>query len=194
MNITFFTEASGFRRWLARNHAQADEHWVGFYKRSSKRASFPWPEAVDEALCFGWIDGIRKNVDELSYTIRFTPRRPNGIWSNRNIRRVRELTKRGLVQPSGLKVFEARNQKRSGVYSFEQKSHKLDPTYEHRLKANRKAWAFFQARPPWYRRTASYWVMSAKKEETRLRRLVTLIEDSAKGRTIAPLTRPTGSR
>ena len=190
MGITFFASPSGFRKWLARNHAKAEELWVGFYKRGSERPSITWPEAVDEALCFGWIDGIRKSVDTHSYKIRFTPRRPTGIWSTRNIGRVRDLTRRGLMQPAGLKAFEARTAERSGVYSFEQKSHILDRAYERRLKGNKKAWAFFQARPPWYRRTVSFWIMSAKKEETRLRRLSTLIKDSAEGRTIGPLTRP----
>ncbi len=149
---------------------------------------------MDEVLCFGWIDGIRKSVDALSYMIRFTPRRPTGIWSTRNISRVRELTRLGLMQPAGLKAFEARTKERSGVYSFEQKSHILDRTYERKLKANKKAWAFFQARPPWYRRTASFWIMSAKEEETGVRRLATLIEDCAKGRTLGPLTHPARSK
>ncbi len=194
MNIKFFARAAEFRRWLAKNHARVDELWVGLYVKSSNRPSITWPEAVDEALCFGWIDGIRKKVDVPSYTIRFTPRRAKGIWSNRNIQRVRELTERGLMQPSGLKAFEARKRDRSGIYSFEQRHHILDPSYERKLKANKLAWAFFRARPPWYRRTASHWIMSAKKEETRLRRLATLIVDSARGRTIAPLTRPDRER
>jgi len=152
-----------------------------------------WPESVDEALCFGWIDGIRKSVDGISYTIRFTPRKPRSNWSAINLKRVQALKKMGRMQATGLKAFEARDSKRSGVYSFEQRRPKLDEAYEKKLKANKAAWKFFQAQAPWYQRTSSWWVMSAKKEETRLKRLATLIDDSAHGRTIAPLTRPTKS-
>ena len=154
-----------------------------------------WPESVDEALCFGWIDGVRKSVDEFSYTIRFAPRKPRSIWSTVNVRRAKELIKQGLMRPAGLRAFRERNEARSGVYGHEQKSHKLDSAYESQLMVNKKAWEFFRAQTPWYQRTASWWVVSAKKEETRLKRLATLIQDSAHGRTIAPLTRrPATSR
>jgi uncharacterized protein YdeI (YjbR/CyaY-like superfamily) len=189
MKPKFFTSPSGFRKWLEKNHDKAQELWVGFYKKSTGKPSITWPEAVDQLLCFGWIDGIRKSVDDISYTIRVTPRKPRSTWSAINIKRVKELTKLELMQPAGLKAFQARDPKKSGIYSFEQRPQKLDAKYEKKFRANQKAWAFFQAQPPWYQRTASFWVISAKKEETRLKRLATLIEDSAQGRTILPLTR-----
>lgn len=189
MKIVFFSSAPKFRHWLEANQAKAQELWVGYYKKNSGKPSLTWPESVDEALCFGWIDGIRKSVDDLSYTIRFTPRKTRSIWSAVNVQRVQELTKMGLMQPLGLKAFQERKQERSGVYAYEQKSHKLDEAYEKKLRANKKAWVFFAAQPPWYQRAARWWVISAKKEETRLKRLATLIEDSANGRTVAPLTR-----
>lgn len=191
---TFFKSPAAFRQWLAQHHDKTQELWVGFYKKSSGKPSITWPESVDEALCFGWIDGVRKSLDEDSYTIRFTPRTRRSAWSNINIKRVGELTDLGRMQPSGLKAFEARDQKRSGTYSYEQRQRKLDDTYESKLKASKQAWNFFQGQPPWYQRIASYWVMSAKKEETRLRRLATLIDDSAKGRTISPVLRPPNSK
>lgn len=187
--ITFFKTAGDFRDWLEQHHVEAQELWVGFHKKNSGKASITWPEAVDQALCFGWIDGIRKSIDETSYKIRFTPRRPGSTWSAVNIQRATELINTGLMQPAGLNAFEERDQKRSGTYSYEQEIHELDEVYEKQLRANHKAWEFFQAQPPYYRRAASWWVTSAKKEETRLKRLATLIEDSAHGRTIAPLTR-----
>ncbi len=190
MEVTFFETSSEFRTWLEEHHDTTQEVWVGFYKTSSGKPSITWPEAVDEALCFGWIDGIRKSIDDVSYTIRFTPRKSSSIWSSVNIKRVGELSKLGLMRPAGLKVFEERDQKKSGLYSYEQrKDSKLDPAYEKQLKANKKAWDFFQSQPASYQQPAIWWVMSAKQEETRLRRLATLIEDSEHGRTIPPLTR-----
>jgi uncharacterized protein YdeI (YjbR/CyaY-like superfamily) len=164
--------------------------WVGFYKKGSGKPSITWPESVDEALSFGWIDGIRKSVDDESYTIRFTPRRPRSIWSAVNVKRARELIEAGRMHPAGLKAFEERVQERSGIYSYEERRQELAEGYVRKLKANKKAWEFFRAQPPGYQRTVSHWVMSAKKEETRAKRLATLIEDSANGRRIAPLTRP----
>jgi uncharacterized protein YdeI (YjbR/CyaY-like superfamily) len=195
MTITFFTSASEFRTWLEEHHGTTQELWVGFYKKSSGKPSMTWPEAVDQALCFGWIDGQRQAIDDLSYTIRFTPRKPRSIWSAVNVRRAQELARLGLMQPSGLKAFEERDQKKSGVYSYEQrKSSKLDPAYEQQLQANTKAWEFFQSQPPSYQQPAIWWVMSAKQEETRERRLAKLIEDSEHGRTIPPLTRPANKK
>ena len=194
MKMIFFPSPTELRRWLERHHAQARELWVGFYKRSSGRPSVTWPEVVDQALCFGWIDGIRKSVDDLRYTIRLTPRKPRSIWSAVNLKRAQQLQKMGLMHPSGLKAFQERDKARSQLYSYERKNAKLDESYERKLKANRKAWTYFQSRPAWYQRTASWWVISAKKEETRIKRLAMLIEDSARGRTIPPLTRPTKSR
>ncbi len=189
MKPTFFSSPAKFRQWLKANHAKAQELWVGYYKKDSGKPSLTWPESVDEALCFGWIDGVRKSIDEVSYMIRFTPRKPRSIWSAVNIKRATELLELGLMQPAGLEAFQNRQEARSVVYSYEQRGQKLDDAYEKKLRANKKAWAFFQAQPPWYQRAVSWWVTSAKKEETRLKRLATLIEDSANGRTVTPLTR-----
>ena len=192
MKPTFFATPSAFRKWLEEHHETAQELWVGFYKTSSGKPSITWPEAVDQALCFGWIDGVRKGIDDLSYTIRFTPRKPHSIWSAVNIKRAQELARLSLMRPAGLKAFEERDQKKSGLYSYEQrKSSQLDPAYENQFKANKKAWDFFQSKPPSYQQPAIWWVMSAKQEETRLKRLARLIEDSEHGRTIGPLTRRT---
>ncbi len=191
MKITFFKTPSEFRQWLDKHHSQSTELWVGFYKKGSGKPSITWPESVDEALCFGWIDGIRKGVDDLSYTIRFTPRKARSIWSAVNFKRIQELIKLERVRPAGLKAFETHNEQRSGIYSYEQRVHKLDDVYENKLRANKKAETFFRAQAPWYQRTVSYWVMSAKKEETRLKRIATLIDDSANGRRIGPLRRLT---
>jgi uncharacterized protein YdeI (YjbR/CyaY-like superfamily) len=183
---TFFPTPADFRNWLERNHDTARELLVGFYKKGSGKPSITWPESVDEALCFGWIDGIRRSIDAESYSIRFTPRRAKSIWSNVNTKRVAELTRQGRMDAAGLAAFKARDPKRSGIYSFEQrkKDQRLDAAYEAKLRKNKKAWAFFQAQAPYYQRMASLYVMSAKKEETRLRRLATLIADSAAGRRI----------
>jgi uncharacterized protein YdeI (YjbR/CyaY-like superfamily) len=195
MKPVFFATPAAFRAWLARQHRTASELWVGFYKRSSGRPSITWPESVDEALCYGWIDGIRKTIDETAYMIRFTPRRPESTWSAVNVRRVKDLTRLGRMAPAGLRAFERRSPAKTGTYTYEQRHQiQLDAAYEEQLRANAKAWAFFQAQPPWYRRMAVYWVMSAKKEETRMERLAALIDDSARGRTVPPLTRPSGSR
>jgi uncharacterized protein YdeI (YjbR/CyaY-like superfamily) len=190
MKPTFFQTPAEWRAWLEKHHAQQQELWVGFYKKDSGRPSITWPESVDQALCFGWIDGVRKSVDDVSYTIRFTPRKARSTWSSVNIKRVLELSAQGLMRPAGLKAYEARTGEKSGIYSYEQKdSPTLTADYEKKLKANKEAWTFFQAQAPWYQRGAIHWVMSAKKEETRLKRLATLLEDSENGRTIKPLTR-----
>ncbi|HEX8539469.1 MAG TPA: YdeI/OmpD-associated family protein [Cystobacter sp.] len=187
---TFFATPADWRAWLEKHHDQQPELLVGFYKRDSGRPSITWPESVDQALCFGWIDGVRKRLDEHSYTIRFTPRKPRSIWSTVNIRRVRELIEQGLMRPAGLRAFEARTEERSEIYSYEQKQDAALPeAYDKQLKANEKAWTFFQSQAPWYQRTALHWITSAKKEETRLKRLATLIQDSAEGRTLRNFTR-----
>ena len=188
MDVTFFESPSAFRTWLEENHNTAQELWVGFHKKSSGKSSITWPESVDEALCFGWIDGVRKSIDENSYRIRFTPRKPGSIWSAVNIKRVGELAQLGRIQPAGLKAFEKRIERQSGRYSYENAA-ELDDAYEQQFRANQKAWDFFQTRPASYRRAAIWWVITAKKEETKLKRLATLIEDSEHGRTIPPLTR-----
>ena len=191
MKATFFATPADFRRWLEEHHDTEPELWVGLYKRASGKPSIPWPEAVDQALCFGWIDSVRRSLDDESYANRFTPRKPSSTWSAVNIKRVEELTAQGLMHPAGRKAFEARRPEKSATYSYEQRqAATLDSAQERRFRANRKAWHFFQAQPPWYRRAALHWVTSAKREETRAKRLTRLIEDSADGRTIAPLTRP----
>jgi uncharacterized protein YdeI (YjbR/CyaY-like superfamily) len=191
MKPTFFATPAEWRAWLEKNHDRAEELLVGFHKRDSGTPSITWPESVDQALCFGWIDGVRKRLDDNRYTIRFTPRKKRSTWSAVNIRRVQELTKLGLMHPAGLEAFQRREAGRSVIYSYEQgQNASLAKPYEKQLRANKKAWAFFQAQPPWYQKAASWWVMSAKKEETQARRLATLIEDSAAGRTVHNLTRP----
>jgi uncharacterized protein YdeI (YjbR/CyaY-like superfamily) len=189
---TFFETPADFRGWLEKNHDRATELLVGFRKKASGKPSITWPEAVDQALCFGWIDGVRRSIDDTSYTIRFTPRRARSIWSAVNIERAKELIELGLMRPAGLKAFEARSDDRSAIYSYELRhAAELTAEQERRFRANAKAWAWFRAQPPSYQRAATHWVVSAKKEETRDRRLAQLIEASAKGRTVPPLTRPT---
>jgi len=189
MKITFFKSPAEFRNWLEQHHATVQEMWAGFYKKSSGKTSITWSESVDEALCFGWIDGIRKSVDDRSYTIRFTPRKPRSIWSAANIKRVEELNRQGRMQTAGQKAFEARLENKSGIYSYEQRKVELDELYSKKLRQNKEAWQFFQVQPASYRKAANWWVLSAKKEETRLKRLEKLIDDSAHGRTIPQFTR-----
>jgi uncharacterized protein YdeI (YjbR/CyaY-like superfamily) len=190
-NLHFFSSPPEWRAWLEQHHDQFQELWVGFYKRDSGKPSITWPEAVDGALCFGWIDGVRKSVDENSYTIRFTPRKPRSTWSAINIKRMAALKKLGLVHNAGLQAFQRRTADRSAIYAYEQrKGAKLTAEHEKLFRANKDAWTFFQAQPPWYRRTSSWWVISAKREETRTTRLARLIEDSAHGRPIPHLARP----
>jgi uncharacterized protein YdeI (YjbR/CyaY-like superfamily) len=181
----FFKTPSSFRRWLAANHAKSKELWVGFYKKGSGKPSIDWPESVDEALCFGWIDGVRKKVDTDSYKIRFSPRKPSSIWSAVNIRNAERLIKEKRMQPAGLKAHEARKEYRSGIYSYEQRSPELVEPYLGKLKRNKAAWKFFQAQPPSYRKMMNWYIVSAKQEETRLKRLGKLIEESAQGRRIS---------
>jgi len=186
----FFAVPAEFRAWLEKHHAGHRELSVGFYKRASGKPSMTWPESVDAALCYGWIDGVRKSIDEVSYSIRFTPRKPTSTWSAINVKRVAELTKLGLMQPAGLKAFEARQGDKTGIYAYEQrKSSKLPAAYEKQFRANKKAWKFFQSQPPWYQRTATYRVISAKQETTRQKRLAELIRDSAAGLSIKELRR-----
>ena len=188
MKVKFFKTPSDFRKWLAAHHASETELGVGFYKKDSGKASVTWPQSVDEALCFGWIDGIRKNIDEVSYKIRFTPRKQRSTWSAVNIKRVGELTEQGRMEETGLKAFAARQENRSGIYSYEQRSPELPAQYAKKLKKNAAAWKFFQAQPPSYRKAVNWWVVSAKQEETRLKRLDKLIDDSAAGRRIPQFT------
>src|SRR5438552_12976389 len=178
----FFATPDAFRDWLHANHEKETELWVGFYKKGSGKPSIDWPQSVDEALCFGWIDGIRKSIDEESYMIRFTPRKPGSVCSAVNIRNVEKLAKEKRMQPAGLKAFEARRENRSGIYSYEQRRPELEEKYARKLKRNGAAWKFFQAQPPSYRKMINWWIISAKQEETRLKRLDKLIEASVQGR------------
>ncbi len=195
MRPRFFAAPSEFRAWLEKHHATARELLVGFHKKGSGIPSITWPEAVDEALSFGWVDSVRRSIDDVSYANRFTPRTARSTWSARNIERANELTAQGRMHPAGRKAFEARRDDRSAIYSYEQRGQaKLGRAFERQFGSNTKAWEFFQAQPPGYRTTATYWVVSAKREETRRRRLATLIDDSAHGRTVRPLTSPAKRR
>jgi uncharacterized protein YdeI (YjbR/CyaY-like superfamily) len=188
---TFFPTPSGFRTWFEAHHDKSRELLVGFYKKDSGRPSITWAESVQVALCFGWIDGVRKSLDETSYTIRFTPRKPASTWSSININLVRKLTNQGLMHPAGLKAFAARDEKKSAIYSYEQrKSARFTREQEKQFRANKTAWEFFRSQAPWYQRVTTYWVISAKKEETKLKRLSELIEYSQQRRTI-PRNTPT---
>jgi uncharacterized protein YdeI (YjbR/CyaY-like superfamily) len=191
MKPTFFATPREFRAWLEAHHATHRELSVGFYKRGTGRPSISWPESVDEALCFGWIDGVRKSLSDEAYTIRFTPRKRTSIWSAINVTRVAALESLGRMAPAGRVAFAARKPERTGVYSFERDVEaQLTQGEEKKLRANTAAAAFFDAQPPWYRRTAKHWVVSAKREATRARRLDQLIRDSAENRKIGPLTSP----
>ncbi|MDB4947472.1 MAG: hypothetical protein JWM27_121 [Gemmatimonadetes bacterium] len=190
MTPTFFATPEDFRAWLAAHHDTERELLVGFHKVGSGRPSITWPQSVDQALSFGWIDGVRRRIDDDSYSIRFTPRKPRSTWSAVNIKRMGELAEAGLVHAAGAAAFEARAEDRSGIYAYEQRGTvELSPEYEAQFRADGNAWAYFQARPAWYRKTALWRVMSAKKEETRAKRLASLIEHSAAGRPVPELDR-----
>ncbi len=185
---TFFRTPDVFRAWLERQHGNDGELLVGFFKKGSGRPSITWPESVDVALCFGWIDGVRKSVDEFAYTIRFSPRRSGSIWSSINIKRARQLIKQGHMRPAGLKAYQARKENKSRVYSYEQRCVDLEQPYRRLFKKNHIAWRYFQKQPPYYRRMMNWWIISAKKEETRLKRLEKLIGFSAKGQRLPEFT------
>jgi uncharacterized protein YdeI (YjbR/CyaY-like superfamily) len=180
MKPTFFPSAAEFRDWLDKNHATATELLLGLPKKKSG-PGLSYKDALDEALAFGWIDGVRKRLDDGAYTIRFTPRKPGSTWSVVNTKRVHELMELGRMHPAGLGEFENRDAKKTRLYSYEREHPKFDAALEATLRANRKAASFFDAQPPGYRRITTFWVMEAKKEETRLRRLAHLIERSAAG-------------
>jgi uncharacterized protein YdeI (YjbR/CyaY-like superfamily) len=181
----YFAKPADFRRWLARNHARGNELWVGFYRKDSGQPSITWPESVDEALCFGWIDGIRKKVNDRSYKVRFTPRRPKSTWSAINIARVGVLTRERRMHPAGIAAFARREEKNSARYSFENReAARLNLADKSALRRDRIAWQFFQKQPPGYQRLAAWWVVSAKRPETRQKRLQHLIEYSRTGRRI----------
>lgn len=185
---TFFATQSDFRKWLDKNHSKATELFVGFYKVNSAKASMTWSQSVDQAICFGWIDGVRKSIDNESYFIRFTPRKPTSIWSAINIKKVEELSKQGLMQTAGLVSFNLRKEHKSKIYTYEREAVKLSSTFEKKFKTNEKAWNFFQSLPPSYRKHAVDWVMTAKQEATSIKRLKELIKDSEAGRKIKRLS------
>ena len=187
-NLKHFKDARCFRQWLAKNAKKAAELWVGFHRLGTGKKSITYHEALDEALCRGWIDGVRKSLGQGVYTIRFTPRKAKSNWSIVNIRRVRELIKLGRMTEHGLRVFETRDEKRAARYSYEQKTSKLGRAQEGLFRANPKAWEFFKAQAPWYRRVTTWWIVSAAKPETRERRLAELIRDSGAGRRIHMIT------
>lgn len=182
MKPVFFSNPLKFREWLKKNHDKKTELLVGFYKVTSGKDSITWPQSVDEALCYGWIDGIRKSIDEESYTIRFTPRKSTSNWSAVNIKKVEELTKKGLMHAKGLEAFNKRKAEKSGIYTYEKQPVELDKAFEKRFKTNKTAWAYFQSMPPSYRKTTIGWIMQAKQEATRWRRLENLIKDCEAGR------------
>ncbi len=187
-DIMYFDSPGKFRHWLRANHLSSPELLVGFHKKTSGLGGITYAEALDEALCHGWIDGVRRNVDDASYSIRFTPRRPGSIWSLVNVGHAERLIAAGRMRPQGKKAFEARQVHKTGIYSFEQKQHILAPAFERKFRSNRTAWTFWKKQPPGYQRVSIHWVMSAKQEETRERRLAQLIADSAAGCRLAQAT------
>jgi uncharacterized protein YdeI (YjbR/CyaY-like superfamily) len=185
---TFFASQSDFRKWLEENHDREKELFVGFHKVGSGQPCMSWSESVDQALCFGWIDGVRKSIDKNGYFIRFSPRKPKSNWSAVNIKKVDALTQQGLMKPAGLAAYHLREEKRSGIYAYEKEALRLSAEFEKQFRANKIAWEFFQTLPPSYHKSAINWVMSAKQEATRIKRLADLIADSAAGRKIKPLS------
>ncbi len=178
----YFESPAKLRRWFAKHHAAARELWIGFYKKATGRSSVTYHEALDEALAVGWIDGVRKSVDEDRYVIRFTPRKPGSYWSAVNTKRATELEKRGLMTKAGLDVFEARDPAKTKKYSFERKAAALPPVLERTFKKNKPAWTFFEAQPPSYRKMITWFIVSAARDETRLARLSKVMDASAAGR------------
>ena len=178
---TFFAKQSDFREWLQKNHDKETELLVGFYKVGSGKSSMTWSQSVDEALCFGWIDGVRKSINNESYQIRFTQRKSTSVWSAINIKKIEELTRQGLMQPAGLASFEKRKESKSKIYSYEKDEVELTQSLKKQFKENKKAWDYFQSLAPSYRKVSAHWVMSAKQETTRIKRLNQLISDSAAG-------------
>ena len=195
MNPTYFASPEEFRAWLEENHATEREVFVGYHKKATGIPSMVWSEAVDEALCYGWIDGIVRRVDDQRHVQRFTPRKPSSTWSAINIAKVAKLRAEGRMRPAGEAAFARRSEDKSAIYSYEQRENgKLEAEQEARFRANAPAWEYFQSRPPWYRKVALYWVVSAKRAETRERRLGQLIADSAAGRDLKQFLRPAPSR
>lgn len=178
LNPTFFKNSLEFRKWLEKNHKKETELLVGYYKVDSGLPSMTWSESVDQALCFGWIDGIRRSIDAKSYCIRFTPRKPTSIWSAINIKKIEDLSKKGLLKPEGLLIFQKRTEHKSGIYSHENETKVLPPDFEKKFKANKKAWKFFNDQAPSYQKVMIHWIMTAKQDTTRMTRLNKTIEVS----------------
>ncbi len=184
MSLVFFPTEKDLRKWFEKNHKKEKELFVGYYKVSTSKPSITWSQSVDEALCFGWIDGIRRSVDEESYCIRFTPRNPKSNWSAINIKKVEALIKLCLMKPEGLAAFSYRKEEKSKIYAYENPAVIFDKTYEKKFKANKSAWKYFKSTAPTYQKITTRWVMSAKQEETRIKRLEELISDCAAGKKI----------
>jgi uncharacterized protein YdeI (YjbR/CyaY-like superfamily) len=187
MKPKFFSTPAEFRKWLEQNHDKQSELMIGFHKKASGKKSITYPEALDEALCFGWIDGVRRKLDETSYVQRFTPRKPRSIWSLVNVRHVERLKKEGRMHAAGVEAYERRTPERTGIYSFENRPKQLSPAYEKRFRQNKKAWKFFNEQPTYYKNLIVFRIMSAKKEETQMRRLEETIECSANGKRVGTL-------
>lgn len=194
MKPTYFATPAELRAWFEKHHETAAELHLGYFKKSSGKPSVTWPESVDQALCFGWIDGVRKGLDDARYMIRFTPRKPTSIWSAVNTRRVKELEAAGLMRPAGLRAFALRDEKRTAIYAYEREVASLPPDYTERLKSNRAAFEFYQEQPLGYRRISAYWVTTAKQEATRDRRFGLLLEHCARGRRIPQLLSPAAKK
>ena len=190
MKPIFFKTPAEFRKWLERNHNSAEELSLGLYKKNSRKSSITLREAQDEAICFGWIDGVARRIDETSWAIRLTPRRPGSVWSAVNIKAAHELIASGRMTPAGLAAFERRDEKRAKQYSYERENPDFDAVSEKMFRENEAAWDFFRGQPAGYQRLHTWWVMSAKTEETRARRLAVVIAISAQGRRIDPMISP----
>lgn len=176
MKVKHFSSQSDFRKWLERNHNKKTELYVGFHKVKTGKPSMNWSQSVDQALCFGWIDGIRKSIDTESYCIRFTPRKLSSNWSEINLKKVDELTKQGLMMESGLEIYRNRKEEKTKIYSFENRPKKFSEEIENKFKANKDAWDIFNKKPPSFRKMMTFWIMSAKQEKTRYARLEKLIK------------------
>jgi uncharacterized protein YdeI (YjbR/CyaY-like superfamily) len=185
--VRFFSERAAWRRWLATNHARARDITLGLHKRHTNVSSLTYQDAVDEALCFGWIDGVRRRIDDDTWSIRFSPRKARSIWSAVNLKRFALLQREGRVAAAGLAMFAGRAQERTGLYSYENRPREFDAARQRAFRAAKAAWKFFESQPPSYRRAAIWWVLSAKQEATRDRRFAQLVADSTAGQRIAPM-------
>lgn len=191
MSVKFFKNQVQLRKWFEKNHEKLSEQWIGYYKKTTKIPSITWDESVEEAICFGWIDGLRKSIDEKAYKIRFTPRKPNSNWSLKNMKTIEYLIKEKKMKAAGMAIFEKRKEAKTGVYAFEQREAvKLSKEFESIFKASKNAWTFFNNQAPSYQKTALYWVTSAKQEKTRIKRLNDLIEASGAGLRAKPFRSP----